>query len=249
MKQFKKSLTLLLYFITLFFLISCYDYHNYPEIFELPEGLYGGDIYSAYNWYMYREDSRYYSSLRMGYTYENDVMSVDNVNILLHFGVLEDRISHDLELAYEDRIYEGGRFDRNIKDFTLKIYFQPFSYLTPNVGKDITIIKEYKINITDEQCWNEFKAINIILEDRGPAKMCKTEYSESCIFNFNITDALFKYYLDNNIGYSLINGICITLELTQDGKNAGLTNFTKIIFNYYEDKVEIVPFKEDRIEY
>ena len=245
MKQFKKSLSLFLYFITLFFLISCHDYNNRLEIFELPEGLYGGDIYRAYDWYKHGEDSTYYSSLRMGYTYENDVMSVANVNILLHFGILEDRISHDLELAYKK-----GKFDRNIKDYILKIYFQPISYHNSEVEKNIIIIREYAIHANDEQCWNKYKAINIIMEDRywAHAKMCKTEYSESCIFNFNITDALFKYYLDNNLSYSLINGICITLELTQVGKTDGLINFIKIIFNYHEDNVEIVSFKEDRIE-
>lgn len=247
MKQFKKSLSLFLYFITLFFLISCgFPVDGFREAFELPDGLYGGDIYSAYAWYWYSEGAPFppqYNSLRLGYTYDSEIMDIDNVNILVHFGILEERISQDLLKGFESRF-----FDENIKEFILKIYFQTFSDLTPNVGNDITIIKEYKINISDEQWWNEFKATNIIIEDRGNAKMCKTEYSESCIFNFNITDALFKYYLDNNIGYSLINGICITLELTQEGKTNILTNFAYIRFNYDVDKVEIVPFKIDFVE-
>lgn len=81
--------------------------------------------------------------------------------------------------------------------------------------------------------------------------MCKTEYSESCILNFNITDVLFKYYLDNNLSYNLINGIRLPLELTQDGKANSLTSLTSltyICFNYYENKVEIVSFKTDVVD-
>ena len=78
--------------------------------------------------------------------------------------------------------------------------------------------------------------------------MCKTEYSESCILNFNITDVLFKYYLDNNLSYNLINGIRLPLELTLDGKANSLTSLTYICFNYYENKVEIVSYKTDVVD-
>ena len=255
MKQFKKSLSLFLYFISLFFLISCGNRVDGWNIsFELPEGLYGGDIYSALRWY---DDDDIYSgfnSIRIGYTYESEKMPINDIKFKVHYGIFEEWFYKDINAGY---MY--GTFSEDIDDFIIRVSFfhsagdHQFSL---SYGREQNIILEQKININDNNELNNFKVINTIIEDSSIVKLCKTDYLDTCIFDFQLPVERINLALDENNNIYKYHKLSfmielIQIELIQSGlKEPPLTNrmcnrFASLSFQIVGDEVIITPEKID----
>ena len=256
MKQFKKSLSLFLYFITLFFLISCGNRVDGGGIsFDLPEGLYGGDIYSAIYWYDDDELDKFhyhnYSSLRIGYTYENDTMPIDNMRFKVYYGIFEDWFYSDINLGYFYKI-----FSEEIDDYVIRVSFHHYAgknqFSLKYKPKQTTIL-EKKFNINNEDKLNNLKVINTIIEDKSIVKLCKTDYLDTCIFDFLLPIERINLALDENNNLYEYHELTFKIELIQLGVDNQLSaeyrcyRFADLSFRIIGDEAIITPKKIDYV--
>ena len=256
MKQFKKSLSLFLYFITLFFLISCgFPVDGKVYKFNLPEGLYGGDIYSAREWYDDDEldESHYhnFSSLRIGYTYENDTMPIDNIKFKVHYGIFEEWFYSDINLGYLYNI-----FSEDIDDYIIRLSLSYGGRKKENGYAfqlyDEIILLEKQINIHNKDEINKIKVTNTIIEGGLFVKLCKTEYLESCSFLYELPIELINLAMDEKNSIYEYYNLSFILSLVQEGIveptiNKSCVAFADVDFQIIGDEVIIIPHKTDYV--
>lgn len=256
MKQFKKSVSLFFYFITLFFSVSCGNpIDGVSTSFDLPEGLYGGDIYSVLRWYDDDELDKFhyhnYSSLRIGYTYENDTMPIDNIRFKVYYGIFEDWFYNDINLGYSEKT-----FSEEIDDYVIRVSFfhsagrNQFS-LKYKSGE--MMILEKNLNINDINELNNFKVLNTIIEHSSFASVCKTEYLDTCIFDFLLPIERINLALDENNNIYEYHKLSFKIELIQLGVDNQLSaeyrcyRFANLSFRIIGDEAIITPEKIDSV--
>ena len=115
------------------------------------------------------------------------------------------------------------------------------------------IILEKKFNINDNNELNNFKVLNTIIEDSDFAKLCKTDYLDTCIFDFQLPVERINLALDENNNIYKYHTLSFMIELIQLGvdkpplTNIKCNRFASLSFQIAGEEVVITPKKIDSV--
>ena len=162
MNRIKKFLLIILLLFTIF-LTSCF---RDPIELKVPEGFYGGDIYGIYQGNCAHDSG----GIRIGYTYDNNKMSLDNINIKLYFGIDLEEFKIQLHKTLDIQNEDYGKYEFIV------------SYHTDGLEHQVStsnILKNFVIDFSDYNTYKDYLCIVELYDDTQKENIYKFNYSKS----------------------------------------------------------------------
>ena len=166
MNRIKKFLLIILFLFTVF-LTSCF---RDPIELKVPEGFYGGDIYGIYEGNCTISPG----GLRIGYTYDYNVMSLDDINIKLYFGIVLDEFKIQLHKILDIQNEDYGKYE-----FIVRYQTDGFEYEVSTSN----ILKDFFIDFSDYNSYKDYLCTVELYDDTQKENIYKFNYSNSGVID------------------------------------------------------------------